>query len=584
MNSIEPAFAWILSATLRASVLALVILGVQFLLRNRLSAAWRHALWLPMLTVLVLPVLPEASFGLFPPSAAKPSTVVESLGGADAILEVTEMTPQGILLRLEPAAAAAVPIVPVKLNGFAVLWFAGAIGMLVAGLIGYRRNLRRIRKAATAPDPMLQAAIDEAALRAGLKHAPQALISPAVTSPAVTGFVRPLLLLPTGFPDGFSATEARLILLHEFIHLKRLDLPLNWLICLLQSLHWFNPLLWFAFARLRADREAACDARVLSMDAADHRAAYGGALLKLQRTASIRTPSLGFVGIFERGSEIQSRIRGICAHRPKHRAWQATGAGILALLMLFGVTKGQQPRPVPAEVDPALPVDEAAREIILKKLNSIIIPRLDFQDTTVEEAIDFLRLRSAELDTAETDPSKKGVNLLIVPPRPGPEGAAAKRLTIAELKLRNVPLGRAIQYICELTHLQYKVDDTAVILGAKEAANAQPAEAKDSPAKEAIQKKLDSIIIPSIDFQDTSLGEAIHFLRLRSIELDPEETGLNFVLRLPRPASGEPAAMPRIKELKLNNVPLAAALQQICELTNHEYSVDENAVTLSPKN
>lgn len=84
---------------------------------------------------------------------------------------------------------------------------------------------------------MLQAAIDEAALRAGLKHAPQALISPAVTSPAVTGFVRPLLLLPTGFPDGFSATEARLILLHEFSHLKRLDLPMNWLICLLQSLH-----------------------------------------------------------------------------------------------------------------------------------------------------------------------------------------------------------------------------------------------------------------------------------------------------------------------------------------------------------
>lgn len=343
-------------------------------------------------------------------------------------------------------------------------------------------------------------------------------------------------------------------------------------------------MLWFAFARLRADREAACDARVLSMDAADHRAAYGGALLKLQRTAPIRTPSLGFVGIFEQGSELQSRIRGICAHRPKRLIWQATGAGILALLMLFGVTKGQQPRPAPAEVDPALPVDEAARGIILKKLNSIIIPRLDFQDTTVEEAIDFLRLRSAELDTTETDPSKKGINFVIVPPRPGPEGAAAKRLTIAELKLRNVPLGRAIQYICELTDLQYKVDDTAVILGAKEAANAQPAEANDSPAKEAIQKKLDSIIIPSIDFQDTSLGEAIHFLRLRSIELDPEETGLNFVLRLSRPASGEPAAMPRIKELKLNNVPLAAALRQICELTNHGYSVDENAVTLSPKN
>jgi bla regulator protein BlaR1 len=474
MNSIETVFEWLLAATLRASVLAVAILGIQFVVRRWLPAGWRHALWLPMLAVLVLPVLPEAPFGLFPQEAATPAPVAGTLAIADSFAETPGNAKS--VIASEPVPAPAVlsntsPDVTAKLNYLAIAWFAGACGVLAAGGIGYRRNLRRIRLHATAPDRMLLAAIVDAAREAGLKRAPQVVISPAVASPAVTGLIRPLLLLPAGFPAGFSAAEARLILLHEFTHLKRLDLPLNWLMCVLQALHWFNPLLWFAFARMRADRETACDARVLSIDATDRRAEYGGALLKLQCVAPSRALSLGFVGIFERGSEIRSRIREISTHRPGRFAWRAAGGGILTLLLIFGVTKGQQADPAAggketaSEIDPALPINEPAREVILKKLNSIIIPRIEFQDATVEEAIDFLRLRAAELDSLESDAARKGVNFVIRHPRPAPAaGAAAPPLLIRELKVRNVSLGRAIQYICELTHLRYTVDDTAVIL------------------------------------------------------------------------------------------------------------------------
>lgn len=396
MNSIETVFEWLLAATLRASVLAVAILGIQFVLRRWLPAGWRHALWLPMLMVLVLPVLPEAPFGLFPQEAATPAPVAASVGITGPEQNTRRLKPAlhgdynfaetsgsaESVLPTAPALAVSsntTPSVAAKLNYLAIAWFAGACGVLAAGGIGYRRNLRRIRLHATAPDRMLQAAIVEAAREAGLKRAPRALISPAVASPAVTGLIRPLLLLPAGFPEGFSATEARLILLHEFTHLKRLDLPLNWLMCVLQALHWFNPLLWFAFARMRADREAACDARVLSIDATDRRAEYGGALLKLQCVTSSRALSLGFVGIFERGSEIRSRIREISTHRRDRFAWRAAGGAILTLLLIFGVTKGQQPDPAAggketaSEIDPALPINHQAKEVILKKLNSVIL-------------------------------------------------------------------------------------------------------------------------------------------------------------------------------------------------------------------
>lgn len=204
MNIIENVFEWMLAATLRASVLAVVILGIRFLLRRWLPAGWRHALWLPMVAVLVLPVLPAAPFGLFPlkREVAIVLPEIEVVAGGNPV---------------EEAVVAAPPAVEkVKLNYLALVWFAGACGVLAAGLAGYRGNMARVKATASGPGGELAASIEAAAREAGLGKVPRVMVSPAVNSPAVTGFLRPVLLLPEGFPGGFSGTEARLILLHEF--------------------------------------------------------------------------------------------------------------------------------------------------------------------------------------------------------------------------------------------------------------------------------------------------------------------------------------------------------------------------------
>ncbi len=112
------------------------------------------------------------------------------------------------------------------------------------------------------------------------------------------------------------------------------------------------------------------------------------------------------------------------------------------------------------------------------KLKNIIIPVVDFDDTTVEEAIDFLRQRARELDNWEIDPTKKGINFVIRKPRLEGGGAADVELDaegglgagdpgtarVKELKLRNVPLATALQYICDQGRLRYKIDGFAVTL------------------------------------------------------------------------------------------------------------------------
>jgi len=159
----------------------------------------------------------------------------------------------------------------------------------------------------------------------------------------------------------------------------------------------------------------------------------------------------------------------------------------------------------------------AARDLrgtaqVSQKLNSIIIPHLEFRDATIREAIDVLREQAAENDTGPE--GQRGVNIVLrlvpigqvaqpsmpvepvapegagtpppagagappagtgagpaapgaaVPARPGaprvvapPSGPAAARITVT---LDNIPLGEALRYIANQAGLKVKVDPYAI--------------------------------------------------------------------------------------------------------------------------
>lgn len=103
---------------------------------------------------------------------------------------------------------------------------------------------------------------------------------------------------------------------------------------------------------------------------------------------------------------------------------------------------------------------------IKEKLRRIVIPHISFNDTTVEEAIEFLRIRSIELDALELNPTRKGVNFVVGRPRTPtiPTTADSGPIRVRELHLRDVPLEVALKYICDQAKLRFRVDDYAVTI------------------------------------------------------------------------------------------------------------------------
>jgi hypothetical protein len=256
----------------------------------------------------------------------------------------------------------------------------GAVEIGLSILASFVLMMRRVKRTALPVHPDMLARVEHLTSVAGSRRVPRVLRSPAVSSAAVCGFWRPVLLLNERFEADLSEDEMDMILRHELAHIRRGDLQINALQCLLLVVHWFNPILWLAFFRARADREAACDEAVVRGESATRRAAYGHALLKMATAFAPSGLCLGFVGILQGRWALRSRIESIIARR-RLNAISATAVAIgiagIALLGISGV--GAEPKTdKPANQPPADGTgEETTKQIYLDSVSGIMSGKLD---------------------------------------------------------------------------------------------------------------------------------------------------------------------------------------------------------------
>ena len=115
-----------------------------------------------------------------------------------------------------------------------------------------------------------------------------------------------------------------------------------------------------------------------------------------------------------------------------------------------------------ADLGPAAVIEQPVlvsrgTQSINRKLDELIVPRINFTDATVREAIEYLRQRSEALDTGAMDAADRGVNIVLKLD----QAAASQTVTI---DLANLPLREALTYITNLANLKFKVEPFAVLI------------------------------------------------------------------------------------------------------------------------
>ena len=328
------AFLKTVEISLHASLIIAVLLVIRPLIKRHLPARWVYALWFIVVARLLLvevPSLPEAASA--PLQSAL--TAVQSVNGENASL------PQVMQMTATPIAPGAWTISwPEMLAG---IWLIGVVALLVHLGNGTFRWSRRL---AAAPDIVtleIVRLLDECRHEMGVRQTVRLVQFAGFASPSMTGLFRPAIILPEDFLERFSAEELRWVFLHELAHLKRRDLPVQLLCQVLQAVHWFNPLVWFAFACFRCDRELACDAHVLDRQASRTSREYGHALIKVAEIYPRSVFAPGFLGITEEKTDLHERVEKIGAHRRRGFRWAASGLILCALLAALFLTRQAAP-------------------------------------------------------------------------------------------------------------------------------------------------------------------------------------------------------------------------------------------------
>ena len=286
---------WIWDTMVSMTLLLLLVLAIRKPVGHFFGARIAYLLWILPVARLFMPTLT-----LEAPAEVEPvATFVTTAMGSDLAAAVpAQSSTFGALASLDWMMIAL------------ILWLGGAGLLFISKLAAYLQ----FREDIVADGRLIS------------RHGNiKILETAAVSGPLAFGLFDKYIAVPTNFFRDYAPRERKLALEHEIAHHESGDLAANFVGLSILSLHWFNPVAWFAWIAFRQDQETACDARVLAKSGRDVRAVYGRTIAK-----SASGHRLGLASPLNQKDKIKGRLK-MLGQSEKSPFRSRLGAGLVAV-------------------------------------------------------------------------------------------------------------------------------------------------------------------------------------------------------------------------------------------------------------
>ena len=300
-------FYWVLNMSIMGSITGLILLLIRKI--KKLPRRIVYALWIVPFVRFVLPfslsyeysvaqliknvtgrivtVYPSDSF--FSPYL--PYTYMNSVGAASDYFPITYKT-NALKVFFECAST---------------VWYTLSALILVLVAVSYVSAIRSIKKSVHVRDNIY--------------------VSDRVKTPAVYGIIRPKIV----FPAGSDVDSERFALLHERVHIRRLDNLWRLVGVTVCAVHYFNPIAWICLRCLLEDMELSADEAVLrELDDAE-RDEYARSLVEHSEKGRVFSSAFG-------GAGLRTRIEKILTYKKMTAFSVACLVLFAALLALVLIT------------------------------------------------------------------------------------------------------------------------------------------------------------------------------------------------------------------------------------------------------
>lgn len=284
-------------ASLKMSVIVILLLCLTSLVTKRYTAGWRYYSWLAVIIVFFIPF---GTLGLnykidttntmldfknsprlisvwtdrhAPAYEAKEEISAPDYAVKNAADEEEAVSDTRVIRHKNPVDYVLMA---------ALLWLSTAGLYFIAHIRRYALFKAAVKRCAV---PCCEASIlrvlSEEKEKLRISAEVPVRVSNLADTPMLTGLFHPIILLPD---NEYSETELHFIFRHELIHYRRGDIWYQFIMLIFLSLHWFNPIAHIMTKTAELDGETSCDEAVLK-DAAhyDERICYGEMLLHFLR-------------------------------------------------------------------------------------------------------------------------------------------------------------------------------------------------------------------------------------------------------------------------------------------------------------
>lgn len=313
-------FSRLLFTSLMASLLIGIILVVKAVCKDKISVRWHYAMWLLLIIKLILPNLFTTRYNLFylfqfavsKLSAEQGSDMGVGFYGLSSekqnLINMGSF-PEEYALSINGNHTISLSVI------LFCFWLIVALCMVAGSFIYNLRVWNTVKASKPIKDEELWTILKNCRDGLKIKKSFQMVESEKIQSPALFGLFKPRILLPINIKSRLSMEELKYVMLHEMVHHKKKDIFFNTISSLLQSFHWFNPIIWYGLHRMREDQELACDFYVLNKIAPEEHYYYGATLIKLLKIARPSMYRFSMANVLNSKRGIKERINMISKFR-----------------------------------------------------------------------------------------------------------------------------------------------------------------------------------------------------------------------------------------------------------------------------
>lgn len=324
---VQNLFQDVIRVSLTTSAVITVLLLLFPLIHKNYTTKWRYFVWLILAVRLLIPFSPS-----FPQAPIEITPVSQNIEFKVPVQKSADSAPyvsQKVVQQAEkPLAASSESSSPasrtVTLNEIlSMVWVLGIALFMIYHFIGYfifKESILRFSK--PIEDKHTVALWLEIKKEMKISHNIRMMVCKKAQSPMMTGFFKPLLLLPD---LDYSDADLKVILKHELIHYRSRDIWYKLLMVCANAVHWFNPLVYLMTAASNRDIEMACDSELIKDSDSVFRKQYSETILSAihngdQRQMAFSTHFYGgkkimkerFANIFDM-NEKRKGIFALCA-------------------------------------------------------------------------------------------------------------------------------------------------------------------------------------------------------------------------------------------------------------------------------